>query len=155
MFLNICTKFQYLFLRVYFSKLLLQLDISIRLLYYSIIVDRGLLYLVFVLRLVLETYRVFVLGKVFLWVYNVAPLSNPTRLADPNRFRDACLIIFIYILLNILFQKCRFPNPLPDPNSGSELEPNLLRPFSFIISKHFYLCYFILDSSITWKHFKW
>ena len=34
----------------------------------SVIGDHELLYLVFVLRLVLETYRVFLLGKVFLWV---------------------------------------------------------------------------------------
>ena len=34
----------------------------------------------------------------------VAPLSGPTRLVDPNRFRDACLILLIYL---VFFQKCR------------------------------------------------
>ena len=64
----------------------------------------------------------------------VAPLSDSTRMADPNRFRDARLILFIYLFF---FQKCRDPNPWLDPNGGSEPEPDLLRPFSFILSKHF------------------
>ena len=33
----------------------------------------------------------------------VAPLSGPTRLVDPNRFRDARLIIFIYFSFGCLF----------------------------------------------------
>ena len=43
-------------------------------------------------------------------------------------------LLFIYLLF---FLKCCDPNPQPDPNGGSEPEPDLLRPFSFILSKHF------------------
>ena len=49
-----------------FSKRILLLDISLHLLHYSIIVDREMLYLVFGLRPDLGTYRVFLLGRVFL-----------------------------------------------------------------------------------------
>ena len=59
-----------------------------------------------------------------------APEYGPTWLADPNRNPgDARLIPFIYILLSLLFQKCRDLNPQPDPNDESELEPGLLRNF--------------------------
>ena len=34
---------------------------------------------------------------------NVAPLSSPTRLADPNRFRDAYLILFVYFSFVFFF----------------------------------------------------
>ena len=44
--------------------------------------------------------KVYIRGK---WIYFnkeiVAPLSGQTRLADPNRFRDACLILFIYLFI--------------------------------------------------------
>ena len=49
-----------------FSRRILLLDISLHLLHYSIIVDREMLYLVFGLRHDLGTYRVFLLGRVFL-----------------------------------------------------------------------------------------
>ena len=64
---------------------------------------------------------------------HVTPLSGPTQFADPNWFRDACIILFIYLF----FLNFRDPNPWPDPNGGSEPELDLLRPFSFILSKHF------------------
>ena len=51
------------------------------------------------------------------------------------------------------FFKCCNPNPRPNLNGGSKPEPGLLRPFSFILSKTFYLCHFILEFSITWKYF--
>ena len=56
----------------------------------------------------------------------VAPLSDPIRLVDLNRFLDARLILFIYLFINFSFIKCRDPNPQPDSNSGSEPEPDLL-----------------------------
>ena len=34
---------------------------------------------------------------------SVAPFFGPTRLADPNRFRDARLIIFVYFSFVCLF----------------------------------------------------
>ena len=82
----------------------------------------------------------------------VAPIFGPIRSTDPNWFRDIRLILFIYLFI---FQKCRDPNPCPDPNGGSEPEAGLLLPFSFTLSKTFYLCLFILEFSITWKYFKW
>ena len=36
---------------------------------------------------------------------SVAPLLGPTRMADPNRFRDALLILFIYFLFICFFFK--------------------------------------------------
>ena len=36
---------------------------------------------------------------------------------------DARLILFVIVLLNFHFQKCRDPNPLLDPVGGSKLEP--------------------------------
>ena len=69
----------------------------------------------------------------------VVPLSGPTQLVDPNRLWDAHIILFI----KFSFQKCRDPNPWPDPNGESEPELGLLRLFSFILSKHFiYVIYF-------------
>ena len=62
--------------------------------------------------------------------------------------RKGYIHTYIYIYL-----KCRDPNLRPDPNDGSEPEPSLLRSFSFILSKTFYLCHFILEFSITRKHF--
>ena len=40
------------------------------------------------------------------------------------------------------------PESLVRPKGGSEPEPDLLRPFSFILSKTFYLCYFFLEFQI-------
>ena len=73
----------------------------------------------------------------------VAPLFGPTRLADPNQFQDACLILFVYFLffLFIFFQKCRDPNPWPDSNGYSESEPGLLRPFPFILSNILFISF--------------
>ena len=52
---------------------------------------------------------------------------GPTRLADPNRnLEDARLIILFYILLSIIFQKCRDPNLRLNQKGGSEPEPGLL-----------------------------
>ena len=49
---------------------------------------------------------------------------------------DARLILFVIVLLNCHFQKCRDPNPLLDPVGGSKLEPGLLRRFQ---SKHLFV----------------
>ena len=58
------------------------------------------------------------------------PEPGPTRLASPNRNPgDARLFLLVIVLLNFSFQKCRDPNPRPDPNGGSEPEPGLLRRF--------------------------
>ena len=57
------------------------------------------------------------------------PMSCPTRMASPNRNPGMLdLFLLFYVLLNFLFQKCRDPNPRPDPNGGSEPE-GLLRRF--------------------------
>ena len=66
--------------------------------------------------------------------------SNPFR-SDPIGGSESILgcsfnsfyLFFIYLF----FLKCQDPNPWPYPNGGSEPEPGLLRPFSFILSKHF------------------
>ena len=58
--------------------------------------------------------------------------SNPIGGSEPV---PGCSFNSFY--LNFLFQKCRIPNSLPDPNGRSEPEPDLLRQFSFILSKHF------------------
>ena len=87
---------------------------------------------------------------------SVAPLFGPIRLADLNWFQDARLILFIYFLIIcFFFQKCRNLNPWPDSNGGSKPEPGLLRPFSFILSKTFYLCHFFLEFQIRGSCFKW
>ena len=57
-----------------------------------------------------------------------------------QRIQDSRLILFVIILLNFHFQKCRDPNPLLDPVGGSKLEPGLLRHFQ---SKHFVWFYLI------------
>ena len=67
----------------------------------------------------------------------VAPFSGPTRLADPNQFRDASLILFIYFLFIYFFSKVSRPESPAQPDGGSEPEPSLLRAFSFILSKTF------------------
>ena len=51
----------------------------------------------------------------------VAPLSSLTRLVNPNRFRDARLILFIYLFIKIFFFKnvaTRIPGltRMVDPN---------------------------------------
>ena len=60
-----------------------------------------------------------------------SPKPGPTRLASPNRNPgNARFYFFIFsVLLSFCFQKCRDPNPRPDPNGGSEPEPGLLRRF--------------------------
>ena len=51
-------------------------------------------------------------------------------MVSPNRNPGTPDLIFLfYVLLNFIFQKCHDPNPLPDPNGGSNLEPGLLRRF--------------------------
>ena len=58
------------------------------------------------------------------------PEPGSTRMASPNRNPGTLdLFLLFYVLLNFLFQKCRDPNPRPDPNGGSEPEPGLLRCF--------------------------
>ena len=58
------------------------------------------------------------------------PKPSPTRMASPNRNSGTLgLFLLFSVLLNFLFQKCRDPNPRPDPNGGSEPELGLLRRF--------------------------
>ena len=109
----------------------------------------------------------------------VAPLSGPTRMTDPNRFRDVHLIIFIYLFIYFfIFQKCCDPNPWPDlnprpdpnpwpdlnprpdpnprpnPNGGSEPKPQFTPTVFIYLIKTFYLYHFILEFSITRKLFQ-
>ena len=80
--------------------------------------------------------------------------SDPIGESEPKP-RDACLILFFYLLfyLNFLFKKCRDPNPRPDLNGGSEPEPGLLRRFH-LSYQNIYLCHYVLGFSITQKHFQ-
>ena len=58
------------------------------------------------------------------------PEPDPTRMASLNRNPGTLgLFLLFSVLLNFLFQKCRNPNPRPDPNGGSEPELGLLRRF--------------------------
>ena len=68
------------------------------------------------------------------------------------KLEDARLILFIYILLSLLFQKCRDLNPWPDLNDGSELELGLLRHFQ-LSSQNILFMLFRFGFSITQKHF--
>ena len=60
-----------------------------------------------------------------------SPKPGPTRLASPNQNPgNARFYFFLFsVLFSFCFQKCRDPNPRPDPNGGSEPEPGLLRRF--------------------------
>ena len=87
-------------------------------------------------------------------MYIVAtPEPGSTRLTDPNRNpEDARLILFIYILLRLLFQKCRDPNPRLDPVGGSEPEPGLLQRFQLSYQNIFFML-FLFRFSICVKAF--
>ena len=81
------------------------------------------------------------------------PEPGPTRLAGPNRNPgDARLILFIYILLHFIFQKCHDPNPRLDPKGGSEPEPGLLRCFQ-LSYQNIFLMLFLLKFSIFEEDF--
>ena len=70
----------------------------------------------------------------------VTPEPGPTRLAGPNRnLGDARLILFIYILLRFIFQKCRDQNPRLDSKGESEPEPGLLRRFQLSYQNIFFV----------------
>ena len=76
------------------------------------------------------------------------PEPGPTRFVGPNRNpRNTHLILFIYILLRFLFQKCRDPNPRLDPKGGSEPDPGLLRRFQ-LSYQNIFLILFLLRFSI-------
>ena len=95
----------------------------------------------------------------------VAPLSGQTRLADPNRFRDARLILFVYFSFFCLFfvyflffifyfvKVSRIESP-------ARLEGRIrtraqFTPTVFIyIIKTFYLCHFLFEFAITRNHFQ-
>ena len=85
----------------------------------------------------------------------VAPLCGPTQLADPNRFRDARLILFIYRFIKFYFSKMSRPESLAQLEwrirTGAWFTPTI---FIYLI-KTFYLRHFILEFSFTRKHFKW
>ena len=62
-------------------------------------------------------------------------------MASPNRNPgDARLIPFIFRVIKFSFQKCRDPNPRPDPNGGSEPEPGLLRRFHLSYQNILLIC---------------
>ena len=88
----------------------------------------------------------------------VAPLFGMTRMANPNRFQDTRLILFIYILFiyYYFFKVSRPESPArPDPNGGSEQEPGLIRSFSFILSKHFIYVISFSSFQLHGSCFKW
>ena len=69
------------------------------------------------------------------------PEPCPTRMASPNRNpEDARLILFIFHVIKFYFQKCRDPNPWPDPKGGSEPEPGLLRRFHLSYQNILLIC---------------
>ena len=87
-------------------------------------------------------------------IYVATHEPGPTRLANPNRnLGDDHFIIFIYILLRFLFQKCRDPNPWLDPNGGSEPEPSLLRRFHLSYKNIFFML-FLFRFLIARKNFQ-
>ena len=63
----------------------------------------------------------------------VAPLFGPTRLAGPNRFRDA--LIPLSVTPVFFFQKCHDPNLRPKPTRM--VDPNR----SLVYSDRFHLFY--------------
>ena len=69
----------------------------------------------------------------------VAPLSGSIRLVDLNRIRDGHLIIFVYFsfVCFYFFVKVSRPESPARFEGRIRTEPSLLRPFSFIYSKHF------------------
>ena len=67
--------------------------------------------------------------------------QSPTQLANPNRNPGDARLIFFYMLLSFLFQKCRDPNPRLDLKGGSEPEPGLLRRFHFTLSKDLFMSF--------------
>ena len=87
-------------------------------------------------------------------IYVATPEPGPTRLADQKRnLGDAHFILFIYILLHFLFQKCHDPNPWLDPKGGFEPEPGLLRRFHLSYQNIFFML-FLFRFLIAWKNFQ-
>ena len=67
------------------------------------------------------------------------PEPGSTRLASPNRNPgDARLILFIYILLRFLFQKCSDLNPWPDSNGRPNRSPVYSDVFIYLIKTFYY-----------------
>ena len=68
-------------------------------------------------------------------------LSNPiggSELVSGCSFNSFCLsFIYLFFFKVSRPESSALPNPQPDSNDGSEPEPCLLLPFSFILSKHF------------------
>ena len=62
--------------------------------------------------------------------------SDPIGGSEPVS-RCSFKSFYLPIYLIFLFQKYRDLNPRFDPKGESEPKPGLLRPFSFILSKHF------------------
>ena len=78
----------------------------------------------------------------------VTPEPGPTRMASPNRNPGTLgLILFIYILLCFLFQKCRDPNSRLYPKGESEPELGLLQRFQ-LSYQNIFLMLFLLRFSI-------
>ena len=68
---------------------------------------------------------------------------NPIRESEPKPQGCSFYFFLFFVLLNILFFfKCHDPNPSPDPNGGSELEPDLLRRFH-LSYQNILLCHFV------------
>ena len=66
-------------------------------------------------------------GSFYIFEVVETPEPDPTKMAGPYRNPGMLgLFLLFSVLLNFIFQKCRYPNPRPDPNGGSEQEPGLL-----------------------------
>ena len=81
------------------------------------------------------------------------PEPGPTRLASPNRNPgDARFYFFLFsVLLIFFFKSCRYPNPWPDPNGGSEPEPGLLRRFHLSYQNILLICLVVEAVSVLGK----
>ena len=93
----------------------------------------------------------------FKTILGVTPLSDPTRLADPNRFWDARLILFIYFsFVFFLFFFCKsVATRILGPTQRTDLNRSPVYSYRFhLFYQKIYLCHFVLGFSITQKGFQ-
>ena len=71
----------------------------------------------------------------------IVPLSDPTRLADPNRFQDTHLILFIYHFIKFSFSKMSQPESPARPEWQIRTRARFTLTFSFILSKNLFMSF--------------
>ena len=70
----------------------------------------------------------------WVWVCVATPEPGPIRMASPNRNLGTLgLFLLFSVLLNFLFQKCRDPNPRPDPMADPNRSPVYSDVFIYLI----------------------